>query len=119
MPSPVEDSTMTAQAFDVTEAGAIVHGLAEAGSFAAIERGVVAELRDALPALGAALAARTARRLVASPEWRTALALDILARLDRPLVEVDAETLQEAMNDATTAAVYALAEDALEAAGGA
>jgi hypothetical protein len=98
----------------VTELGAIIHGLAEAGSFAAIERGVVAELRDALPSLGAALASRKARQLVASPEWRTQLALDIWARVGRPLIGVDEPTLQEAMNAATEAAVYALAEEALE-----
>ena len=102
----------------VEEISAIVRGLAEAGSFAAMERGVVAELRDALPALGAALAARTARQLVASPEWRTELALDILARLDgRRLADTDQETLTAAMNEATEAAVYALAAEALEEVG--
>ena len=108
----------TQHAPDVTEVGAILHGLAEAGSFAAMERGVVAELRNALPALGGALAARKARQLVASPEWRTQRALDICARLGRPLIEVDEPTLQEAMNEATTAAVYELTAEALEEVGG-
>src|SRR3712207_8531759 len=52
--------------------------------------------------------------LFRSPEFRTELALDALARLGRPVIEVDQETLADAMSAAAGAAVFALAEAALD-----
>jgi hypothetical protein len=102
----------------VEEIGAIVHGLSEAGSFDAIERGVAEVLRDALPPLGAGLAVRRAHATARTADWRCALAADILARLDgRRLGDVTEDELHEAMNQATEAATYALAAEALEEVG--
>jgi hypothetical protein len=103
---------------DATEVGAIINACAEKGVYAEIARGVAHELREALPPWGAKLAAEYTRRVVESAEFRAELAVDALARLGRPVVEVDREALAAAMGDAAEAAVFALAEAALQEVGG-
>ena len=110
---------MTAQAFDVTELGAVLAGLGEAGTYDHIARGVAGVARETLSGQPLARALDRLRDATGSAEWRQSVAEDVLARLDRPLTEVDEETLGRVMSDAATAAVYELGEVIIAAVGGA
>jgi hypothetical protein len=110
----------TATTPTVEEIFAILHGCGDAGTFDGMGDQLARLARDVLPPLDAALVVKQVRATVADPGWRTAFAGDVLARLHgRPLAEVDEETLQRAMADAATAAIYELGEEIALAAGGA
>ena len=104
---------------DVSDVGAILHGLSEAGTYDHIARGVADVARSALTGQPLARALARLRAMTTSAAWRQSVAEDVLARLDRPLTEVDEETLGRVMSDAATAAVYELGEEIIAAVGGA
>ena len=101
------------------DVGSLIKGCSEAGYFEGMATQLATLARDTLPPLGAAMVVKRVRATVASAEWRTEFAVDVLARLHgRRLAEVDEETLKRAMADAATAAVYELGEQIAVAAGG-
>ena len=103
----------------VTELGAVLHGLHEAGTFDHIARGVAGVARETLTGQPLARALARLRDVTGSQAWRQELAEDVLVRLGgRPLVEVDQETLTDAMSAASAAAVYELGEEIVAAVGG-
>ena len=108
----------TAQTPSVTDLGAILHGLDEAGTFDHIARGVAGVARETLSGQPLARALARLREVTGSQAWRQELAEDVLARLDRPLAETDAEMLIAAMGAASRAAVYELGVAVVEAVGG-
>ncbi len=109
----------TATTPDVGDVGSLINGCSEAGYFDGMADQLAALARDTLPPLGAAMIVKQVRATVASPEWRTEYALDVLARLGgRPLAEVDPEALKRAMSEAATAFTYELGEQIAVAAGG-
>ena len=108
----------TTQAPSVEEIGAVLHGLTEAGTFDHIARGVADVARSTLTGQPLARALARLREVTGSQAWRQQLAEDVLARLDRPLAETDAEMLIAAMGAASRAAVYELGVAVVEAVGG-
>ncbi len=101
----------TATAPDVSDVGALIQACSERRYFDGMADQLATLARDTLPPRDAAMIVKRVRATVASAEWRTEFAVDVLARLHgRRLAEVDEETLKRAMSEAATAAVYELGE---------
>ena len=109
----------TQQLPSLEDIGSIIRGCSEANYFSGMADQLATLARDTLPPRDAALVVKRVRATIASPQWRTEYALDVLARLGgRPLSEVDEETLKRAMADAATCFTYELGEGIAVAAGG-
>jgi hypothetical protein len=110
---------MSAQTFSVSDVGSLIKGCSEGGYFDGMADQLAALARDTLPPRDAAMLVKRVRATVASAEWRTEYAQDVLLRLGgRRLADVDEETLKRAMSEAATAFTYELGEQIAVAAGG-
>ncbi len=104
----------------VTEVFAVVRGLGESGAFDRMREELAAAVRNGLDGVPLGRPLARLRDVTSSAAWRQSVAEDVLARLGRPLTEVDQAALEEAMGAAASAAMLELGEDLLAAiAGGA
>ena len=101
---------------DVTELGAILHGLHEGGTLDYIRDGVTDAARSSLTGRPLAAALARLREVTGTPAFAQELAHDILARLDGPLDQTDHDTLTAAIREAGAATVYQLGEELIAAA---